>query len=428
MNKNYLTIALVFCLTFVGFSQNTVTVDASATQLGYANVFETEANGGGFAFGESWGVPDLKTVLDPANNTITIQPNFNTYGDGTDTFWVDQATTNGNKMFEGNTYVENNALAGSELTFTGTVTTNTLAGNGQLLFSVNNGPLEGGHQAIPAQFGGAFTTTALTEDAVLVTDENSDPDENDACDPVTNGGDLNGKVAVVRRGACEFGFKSLQAQNAGAVAVIVVNNVEGPPIIMAGGADGDSVTIPVLMVSDVVGEAIIGELSNGVNTTMVLSDYTTTAFIKVFNSDYSVLKQESVELGPDGTDFSVTYDNVEDADAVVQYGFQVFGLNANPVNEAALGSVVITSDVLSVNDVNMINVSIYPNPTSNNINIQSEEQITNVVIYNTLGQTVRNVSPDATNFSVNTSNLDAGTYFAVLSTENASKTVKFIKK
>ena len=428
MNKNYLTIALVFCMTFVGFSQNTVTVDASATQLGYANVFETEANGGGFAFGDAWGVPDLKTVLDPANNTITIQPNFNTYGDGTDTFWVDQATTNGNKMFEGNTYVENNALAGSELTFTGTVTTNTLAGNGQLLFSVNNGPLEGGHQAIPAQFGGAFTTTALTEDAVLVTDENSDPDENDACDPVTNGGDLNGKVAVVRRGACEFGFKALQAQNAGAVAVIVVNNVEGPPIVMAGGADGESVTIPVLMVSDVVGEAIIGELTNGVNTTMVLSDYTTKAFIKVFNSDYTVLKDEYVDLGPDGTDFSVTYDNVEDADAVVQYGFQVFGLNGNPVNEAALGSVVITSDVLSVNDVNMINVSIYPNPTSNNINIQSEEQITNVVIYNTLGQTVRNVSPDATNFSVDTSNLDAGAYFAVLSTENASKTVKFIKK
>ena len=428
MNKNYLTIALVFCMTFVGFSQNTVTVDASATQLGYANVFETEANGGGFAFGDAWGVPDLKTVLDPANNTITIQPNFNTYGDGTDTFWVDQATTNGNKMFEGNTYVEDNTLVGSELTFTGTVTTNTLAGNGQLLFSVNNGPLEGGHQAIPAQFGGPFTTTALTEDAVLVTDESTDPDENDACEPLTNGPDLVGKVAVIRRGACEFGFKALQAQNEGAVAVIVVNNVEGPPIVMAGGADGELVTIPVLMVSDVVGEAIIGELTNGVNTTMVLSDYTTKAFIKVFNSDYSVLKDEYVDLGPDGTDFSVTYDNVEDADAVVQYGFQVFGLNGNPVNEVALGSVVITTDVLSINDVEIINASIYPNPTSNNINIQSEEQITNVVIYNTLGQTVRKVSPDATNFSVDTSNLDAGTYFAVLSTENASKTVKFIKK
>ena len=426
MNKNYLTIALVFCLTFVGFAQNTVTVDASAAQLGYANVFETESNGGDFAFGESWGVPDLKTVLDPANNTITIQPNFNTYGDGTDTFWVDQATTNGNKMFEGNTYVEDNSLVGSELTFTGTVTTNTLAGNGQLLFSVNNGPLEGGHQAVAAAFGGAFTSTALTGDAVLVTDEGTDPDENDACEPITNGPDLAGKIAIIRRGTCNFTLKVLAAQNEGAIAVIMVNNVEGPPIVMGG--DEPLITIPALMVSDVVGELIIGELANGVNTTMVLSDYTTTAFIKVFNSDYSVLKDEYVDLGPDGTDFSVTYDNVEDADAVVQYGFQVFGLNGNPVNEVALGSVVVTSDVLSINDVEIINASIYPNPTSNNINIQSEEQITNVVIYNTLGQTVRKVSPDATNFSVDTSNLDAGTYFAVLSTENASKTVKFIKK
>ena len=198
---------------------------------------------------------------------------------------------------------------------------------------------------------------------------------------------------------------------------------------MAGGADGESVTIPVLMVSDVVGEAIIAELANGVNTTMVLSTYTTVAFIKVFNSDFSVLKQESVVLGGDGSSFSVTYDNVESDDAVVQYGFQVLGLNANPVNEAALGSVIVTSDeIAAVNDFNAINVSVYPNPTINKINIQSDEQITNVVVYNTLGQMVKSASPDATNFSMETANLDAGIYFAKLSTEKGSKTVKFIKQ
>ncbi|MDA7824840.1 T9SS type A sorting domain-containing protein [Flavobacteriaceae bacterium] len=426
MKKNYFTIALVFCLTSMGIAQNTVTVDANAELFGYANVFETN---GDFVFGESWGVPDLQTIVDPANNTLTLQPNYNTWADGTDPFWVNQATVLGNKLFEGNTYVEDNTLVGSELTFEGLVTSNTLDGAGQLLFNVNNGPLEGGHQAVAANFGGAFTSTALTGDAVLVTDEGADPDENDACEPITNAGEIDGNVAVLRRGACEFGFKALAAQNAGAIAVIVVNNQEGAPIVMAGGADGESVTIPVLMVSDVVGEAIIAELANGVNTTMVLSTYTTVAFIKVFNSDFSVLKQESVVLGGDGSSFSVTYDNVESDDAVVQYGFQVLGLNANPVNEAALGSVIVTSDeIAAVNDFNAINVSVYPNPTINKINIQSDEQITNVVVYNTLGQMVKSASPDATNFSMETANLDAGIYFAKLSTEKGSKTVKFIKQ
>ena len=175
MKKNYFTIALVFFLTSMGIAQNTVTVDASADQLGYANAFETD---GTFAFGESWGVTDLQTIVDPANNTLTLQPNFNTYGDGTDPFWVNQSTFLGNKNFEGNTYVESFDLVGSPLTFEG-IDSNTLAGNGYVLFNVNNGPLEGGHQAVPADFGGAFTTDGVTEDLVLLLDEGSDPDPND---------------------------------------------------------------------------------------------------------------------------------------------------------------------------------------------------------------------------------------------------------
>ena len=425
MKKNYFTIALVFFLTSMGIAQNTVTVDASADQIGFANVYETD---GTFAFNGIWGVPDLQTIVDPANNTLTLQPNFNTYADGPeDPFWVNQTTLLGNKNFEGNTFVEDNTLVGSELTFEGLVTSNTLDGAGQLLFNVNNGPLEGGHQAVAAAFGGAFTSTALTGDAVLVTDEGTDPDENDACEPITNGPSLDGKIAIIRRGACNFTLKVLAAQNEGAIAVIMVNNMEGPPIVMGG--DEPLITIPALMVSDVVGEAIIAELANGVNTTMVLSTYTTIAFIKVFNADYSFLKQVDVALGGAGSSFSLTYNDVESEDAVVQYGFQVLGLNANPLNEAALGSVVVTSDeIAGVNDVNDIYVSVYPNPTINNINIHSDEQITNVVVYNTLGQLVMNAAPDATNFSMETANLDAGIYFAKLSTEKGSKTVKFIKQ
>ena len=424
MKKNYYLIALVFSFTSLGIAQNTVTVDASATQNGYANVFETPINGGAYAFGGVWGVADLKTVVDVDANTLTLQPNFNTYADNpTDPFWVDQTTLEGNKTFEGNTYVEDASLVGSELTFEGNVTSNTIDAT-SIYFQVNDGPLAGSHPAIAAAFGPAFTTTLITADTVLVIDDNSgdSEDENDACDPITNGASLDGKIAIVRRGSCAFTVKVLAAQNEGAIGVIVVNN-DGEAIIMGG--DDPAITIPSLMVSDAVGEAIIAEAGT-VNVTMVLKAYVARAFIKVFNADFSVEKNVYAPLT--GNSFSVTFSDVGPDDATVQYGFQVTGINANPDDEVALGSVVVTDNTLGINDINDIKVSVYPNPTTNNINIQSDEQIMNITVYNTIGQMVRNVSPAATNFSMEMSNLDTGMYFVNVFTETGSKTVKVIKK
>ena len=100
--------------------------DASATWIGYANVFELPENGGGFQFGGPWGVPDLKSVPDPVAGTVTLQPNFNTYGDGSDSYWVNQFTGEGNKTFESNTYVQNDNLVGNAITFSGDVSSYTL--------------------------------------------------------------------------------------------------------------------------------------------------------------------------------------------------------------------------------------------------------------------------------------------------------------
>jgi PA domain/Secretion system C-terminal sorting domain len=79
---------------------------------------------------------------------------------------------------------------------------------------------------------------------------------------------LTGMIAVVYRASCEFGAKALAAQNAGAVAVIIINNVGGGVIQMGGGASGTSVTIPVIMISDIDGallrDAIVaGSITQG---------------------------------------------------------------------------------------------------------------------------------------------------------------------
>jgi len=139
------------------------------------------------------------------------------------------------------------------------------------IMSVNNGPLAGDYVLTHAGFGGEISTP-ITNDVVVVTDDNSTTsiDANDACDPITNGGSLAGKIAVIRRGGCEFGFKALAAENEGAIAVIIVNNVAGPPVGLGGGANGASVTIPTVMIGQAGGEAIITEVNNGgtVNVTI----------------------------------------------------------------------------------------------------------------------------------------------------------------
>jgi extracellular elastinolytic metalloproteinase len=118
-----------------------------------------------------------------------------------------------------------------------------------------------------AGFGDAFPVDGLTGDIALVEDIDTTGDVNDACDPIDNAGDLDGKIAVLRRGECTFVIKVKAAQDAGAIAVIVINNVPGP-IINLGGTDG-TITIPSGMISMTDGEALLAALaSEDVNVTI----------------------------------------------------------------------------------------------------------------------------------------------------------------
>lgn len=83
-----------------------------------------------------------------------------------------------------------------------------------------------------------------------------------ACAALTNPDEIAGKIAVVWRGTCEFGAKALAAQNAGAVACVIVNN-QGAPVGMAAGTSGASVTIPTIMISTDAGLALYDALIAG---------------------------------------------------------------------------------------------------------------------------------------------------------------------
>lgn len=104
-------------------------------------------------------------------------------------------------------------------------------------------------------------SNSVVDTLVIVNDGSSS--DSLGCNPLQNAAAINGNIAVVYRGNCQFGTKALMAQNAGAVAVVIINNIPGNPIGMAGGNDGTSVTIPVVMVSDVTGDTLTSHIRNG---------------------------------------------------------------------------------------------------------------------------------------------------------------------
>jgi hypothetical protein len=78
----------------------------------------------------------------------------------------------------------------------------------------------------------------------------------DACTAVVNTSAIAGKIAVIDRGTCTFQSKAAQAEAAGAIGVIIVNNTSGGPPAMAGDTAAPVVNIPTVSVTQTDGETI----------------------------------------------------------------------------------------------------------------------------------------------------------------------------
>jgi len=129
----------------------------------------------------------------------------------------------------------------------------------------------------PASIAGVYFSTyanwntaqlpdpAVQGEVVLVQDNTAAPTL--LCGTLTaaSSAAINGKIALIDRGTCEFGAKSLKAQDAGAIAVIICNNIDGAaPVQMGAGASGADVNIPVAMLSKEDCSLVKAQLSNGV--------------------------------------------------------------------------------------------------------------------------------------------------------------------
>ncbi|KAF2519166.1 T9SS type A sorting domain-containing protein [Flavobacterium salilacus subsp. salilacus] len=447
-------------------AQTTVSVAADAPLVAYANWFELD--GTTYVNGSEWGVADLKTVVNTAENTITLHPNFSAYGNGTDPYWANGE--NGAKVFEGNTYIEDNSLLGQTVTFEGSTITNTLAdgyegvafikilsADYQLLQYLSTPLVTGENFSLTSQTA-TIDGAAIFQYGYSVTGVNANPTQeaalgNAVVTAETSGVDPEGTNVTVDATSTlvayanwfELDGTTYVSGSEWAVADLktVVNTDDNTLILhpnfsaygdgtdpyWANGETGAKVFEGNTYVEN---NALIGETVTFTGSTIsntLAEGYDGIAFIKILSTDYQLLQYLTAPL-VGGENFSLTSQTGTVAGAAIfQYGYSVTGVNANPNQEAALGNAVVGSEALNVKEVVKNRMVIYPNPATDVINIATDNgRVENVKIYNLLGQRVMEASPAQSTATVDVSTLTNGMYIINIVIDGKENTTRFVKK
>lgn len=328
----------------------------------------------------------------------------------------------------------------------------------------------------PAAGWGSPALTTITVENELVIARDGNAADSLLCGQTVNGAEIAGRIAVIYRGGCEFSAKALNAQNAGAVGVIIVNNEPGVMMEMGPGTQGVNVTIPIVMVT----------LETGAYLNAAINAGNASARLGVFNGGQLLIcPGEVVELaGPGGWNnlqwnngsttpnivttgagsFSVSVINdngcgtasanilvsaAPQATPVISQNnntlfagvtgssFQWF-LNGDPIpgansstltiGENGVYSVTVSNSigcsassadfaglVTGIDEFTSLNIRLYPNPANESIWVESTETLERLLVYATDGRLVfdqHNINASQ-RLRIDTSNWSSGLYSVV---------------
>ncbi|HEV2914002.1 MAG TPA: PA domain-containing protein [Pyrinomonadaceae bacterium] len=137
--------------------------------------------------------------------------------------------------------------------------------------------IAGPYQFGTAAFGPPIGTPNVSGAIVAAVDpaDGAGPATTDGCSAFTNAAAIAGNIALIERGTCGFTQKVKNAQNAGAVAAIIYNNVANvgaaPPIMATEPVFGPTITIPAASLVRSDGLTIVGQLGGGVTGSLGLN-------------------------------------------------------------------------------------------------------------------------------------------------------------
>ncbi len=82
-----------------------------------------------------------------------------------------------------------------------------------------------------------------------------------------------------------------------------------------------------------------------------------------------------------------------------------------------------------IDDNELANIKIFPNPVNDILYLENVSEISQISIYNIVGQKIITVNNNGSNnVNINTSEIHQGIYFVAIQNNDNTRTVKIIKK
>lgn len=113
-----------------------------------------------------------------------------------------------------------------------------------------------------ASFGPALFNPGVSGEVKQVIDSGTNTGLACTALSTANASAVNGKIALIDRGTCTFTLKVKNAQNAGAIGVIIADNAAGSPPAGLGGTD-PTITIPAVRITQTDGITLKNVLKTG---------------------------------------------------------------------------------------------------------------------------------------------------------------------
>ncbi len=332
-----------------------------------------------------------------------------------------------------------------------------------------------GNVTEPGNQAGFGTVATATLSGILINVGNN------ACAPLV-AGSLTGKIALIERGVCAFTVKAKNAQNAGAIAVVIYNNAFLPAVTPIPAGIDPTITIPVLSITKEAGDAILANLTNNeipftISTpqlTYLWSNGATTRTITTLPltaaATYTVTVTNTVggcavidapitiaitalpvvtgaatqTLGTASTLANIVvtpttvvwFANQADALAgtapllntqVVTNATTYYAVSTAGTCRSTPYAVTVNTTVSSIDFDANTTLKVSPNPFTNLVNISIDSKAT-IEIFDVVGKSIQNLAIQNGLTQIDLGNLASGVYMMkVVNENNQSKTVRIVK-